>query len=157
MPSTTLAVLLARCSVYFWPSTRLDRKNTILLGCVVAGIGVILQGTAKVVAHLIVGREFSVPLPPAQRLMRSRRCRWGYPSRSAHRDDFSTRRKHRKVWLAMSICSSSLSNAPEAHRRGMLISVELTLCALGLSLSQWINYGFGSNDTAAAFQFPIFC
>lgn len=36
------------------------------------------------------------------------------------------------------------------------MSIELTLCALGLFLSQWINYGFGSNDSAAAFEFPIF-
>jgi hypothetical protein len=38
----------------------------------------------------------------------------------------------------------------------MLMSIELTLCALGLFLAQWINYGFGSNETAAAFEFPIF-
>src|ERR1700761_5256772 len=38
----------------------------------------------------------------------------------------------------------------------MLLSIELCLCAFGLFLSQWINYGFGSNDSAAAFEFPIY-
>lgn len=38
----------------------------------------------------------------------------------------------------------------------MLMSIELTLCAIGLFISQWVNYGFGSNDSAAAFEFPIY-
>jgi MFS family permease len=48
------------------------------------------------------------------------------------------------------------SETSKAHRRGMLMSIELCLCAFGLFLAQWINYGFGNNDTAAAFQFPIY-
>lgn len=38
----------------------------------------------------------------------------------------------------------------------MLLSIELCLCAFGLFLAQWINYGFGSNNSAAAFKFPIY-
>jgi hypothetical protein len=36
------------------------------------------------------------------------------------------------------------------------MSIELSLCALGLFLAQWVNYGLGSNDSAAAFEFPIY-
>ena len=36
------------------------------------------------------------------------------------------------------------------------MSIELLLCCIGIFLAQWINYGFGSNDSAAAYQFPIF-
>ena len=43
----------------------------------------------------------------------------------------------------------------QAHNRGMLMSIELSMCALGLFLSQWINYGFGSDTTGTAFIFPL--
>jgi hypothetical protein len=36
------------------------------------------------------------------------------------------------------------------------MSVELCMCAVGLFLSQWTNYGFGTNDTALAFTFPLY-
>ena len=36
------------------------------------------------------------------------------------------------------------------------MSIELSLCAFGLFLAQWVNYGFGSNNSAAAFEFPIY-
>lgn len=36
------------------------------------------------------------------------------------------------------------------------MAVELIMCALGLFLSYWVNYGFGTNDTKAAFEFPIY-
>jgi len=35
----------------------LGRKRTITVGCIVAAVGAILQGTAKTVPHLIVGRK----------------------------------------------------------------------------------------------------
>ncbi|KAK9448237.1 general substrate transporter [Limtongia smithiae] len=44
----------------------------------------------------------------------------------------------------------------EAHNRGMLMSIELTLCALGLLISQWTNYGLGTNNGLFAFCFPIY-
>lgn len=44
----------------------------------------------------------------------------------------------------------------EAHNRGMLMSIELALCAIGLLLAQWINYGFGTNDGAVAYEFPLY-
>lgn len=36
------------------------------------------------------------------------------------------------------------------------MSIELSMCALGLFISQWTNYGLGTNDTALAFTFPIY-
>jgi hypothetical protein len=36
------------------------------------------------------------------------------------------------------------------------MAIELMLCAIGLFLAQWINYGFGSNATRVAYEFPIF-
>ena len=36
------------------------------------------------------------------------------------------------------------------------MSIELSMCALGLFTSQWTNYGFGTNDTALAFTFPLY-
>lgn len=43
----------------------------------------------------------------------------------------------------------------QAGHRGALMSLELSMCALGLFLAQWINYGFGSSSSAAPFKFPI--
>jgi MFS family permease len=40
----------------------LGRKRTIMVGCLVAAVGAILQGTAKTIAHLIVGRKFTYAL-----------------------------------------------------------------------------------------------
>lgn len=37
---------------------RLGRKKVILVGCTVGIVGAILQGTAKTIAQLLVGREY---------------------------------------------------------------------------------------------------
>jgi len=100
----------------------LGRKKVIISGCAVGIVGAILQGTAKTVAQLLVGRivggigvgELTATIG---------------------------------LWQA---------ETSQAHNRGALMSIELVLCATGLLISQWINYGFGSNSSAVAYQFPIF-
>ncbi|KAK9457422.1 general substrate transporter [Dipodascopsis uninucleata] len=42
-----------------------------------------------------------------------------------------------------------------AHNRGALMSIELIFCAAGLLISQWENYGLGTNDSKLSFVFPI--
>jgi hypothetical protein len=36
------------------------------------------------------------------------------------------------------------------------MSIELIMCAVGLFLSYWVNYGFGKNNSEVAYAFPIF-
>ncbi|KAF2457659.1 general substrate transporter [Lineolata rhizophorae] len=97
------------------------RKRMLIIGCVVAIVGAILQGTAKTVAQLLVGRIVG--------------------------------------GIGVGQLTSTIglwqAETSQAHNRGALMSIELVLCATGLLLAQWINYGFGGDDGAGAYQFPI--
>ncbi|KAK7202877.1 general substrate transporter [Myxozyma melibiosi] len=99
----------------------LGRKRIIMLGCLICSVGAALQGSAKTVAQLIVGRIVG-----------------GFG-----------------VGQLTSTIGIWQAETSEAHNRGALMSIELVLCAIGLLLAQWINYGFGTNGGAVAYQFPI--
>ncbi|KAK9462288.1 general substrate transporter [Lipomyces oligophaga] len=100
----------------------LGRRRVIMLGCVIAIVGAILQASSRHMSQLIVGRIIA-----------------GFG-----------------VGLLTSTIGIWQAETSEAHNRGALMSVELTLCAIGLLLAQWINYGYGTDNTAKAFEFPLY-